>query len=76
MIHLDGRLREEGLQTRMILQVHDELLFEAPEEEVERAQALLKAAMETVEFPPGKAYSLKVPLVVELGRGPHWAALK
>jgi len=76
MIGLDRRLREEGLRTRMILQVHDELLFEVPEDEVEAARALVKAAMETVEFPAGKEYALKVPLVVEIGVGPHWAAVK
>jgi DNA polymerase-1 len=76
MIYLDERLREEELKTRMILQVHDELLFEVPEGEVERAQALVKTAMETVEFPAGKEYPLKVPLVVEMGTGPHWAAVK
>ncbi|HKZ53490.1 MAG TPA: DNA polymerase I [Candidatus Acidoferrales bacterium] len=76
MIRLDERLRAEKLRTRMILQVHDELLFEVPEDEVERARKLVKAAMETIEFPRGRAYPLKVPLVVEVGAGPHWAAVK
>jgi DNA polymerase-1 len=76
MIRLDERLKKERLRTRMILQVHDELLFEVPEAEVAHAQALVKATMERIEFPAGKEYSLTVPLVVELGTGPHWAALK
>jgi DNA polymerase-1 len=76
MIRLEERLRAEKLRTRMILQVHDELLFEVPEDEVERARKLVKAAMETIEFPRGRAYRLKVPLVVEVGVGPHWAAVK
>ncbi len=76
MIHLDERLRAAGMRTRMLLQVHDELLFEAPEEEAARAGALVKETMERVEFPRGREYALKVPLVVDVGVGPNWATLK
>jgi len=76
MIRLAERLRAEKLRTRMILQVHDELLFEVPEDEVEAARKLVKATMEAIEFPRGRAYPLKVPLVVDVGVGPHWAAVK
>ena len=58
----------------MIRKVHDELVFEAPEAEVERARALVKEAMENIRLPGG--LRLKVPLVVETGAGPNWAALK
>ena len=74
MIQLHERLPQAGLRTRMILQVHDELLFEVPEEELERAQALVKEAMENVALPGG--LRLQVPLLVETGAGPDWAALK
>ena len=74
MIQLHERLPKAGLRARMILQVHDELVFEAPEAEVERARALVKEAMENVQLPGG--LRLKVPLVVETGAGPNWAALK
>jgi DNA polymerase-1 len=53
----------------MLLQVHDELVFEAPPEELERAMALVKAGMEQVMM-------LSVPLVVDLASGPNWAKLK
>jgi DNA polymerase-1 len=76
MIRLDERLREEKLRTRMILQVHDELLFEVPEEEIPQARELVKAGMEQIEFPPGKPYPLRIPLVAEVGVGRHWAELK
>jgi DNA polymerase-1 len=49
----------------MILQVHDELLFEVPQGELERVRALVKSAMEQV-------YTLKVPLVADLKAGPNW----
>ena len=66
MVHVDRALRAEGLATRMILQIHDELLFEAPTPEVERASAVIRAQMEGV-------HPLRVPLPVELGVGPTWA---
>ena len=69
MIAIDARLRSEGFQTAMLLQVHDELVFEAPPDELERAMALVKAEMEGV-------MSLSVPLVVDLASGPNWAELK
>jgi DNA polymerase-1 len=69
MIDIDVRLRSEGLSTTMLLQVHDELVFEAPPEELERAMALVKAGMEQV-------MTLSVPLVVDLASGPNWAKLK
>jgi DNA polymerase-1 len=65
MLEIDRRLAAEGLQTKMILQVHDELLFEGPEEELDRLRALVKPAMEQV-------YPLSVPLVVDIKAGPNW----
>jgi DNA polymerase I len=60
-----------GLQARMLLQVHDELLFEAPEAEVEATIAAMRNVMETAPLP---AVRLKVPLVADAGSGRHWGA--
>ncbi len=68
MLAVDRRLREEGLGTKMLLTVHDELVFEVPEAEADVAPALIKAAMEGVA-------ELKVPLVVEVGIGDNWAEI-
>ncbi|HIY07705.1 MAG TPA: DNA polymerase I [Firmicutes bacterium] len=65
MVRVWNRLREEGLQARLVLQVHDELIVEAPEEEAERASQIVREAME-------QAAQLKVPLVVDLGTGKTW----
>ncbi|MCH7985319.1 MAG: DNA polymerase I, partial [Acidobacteria bacterium] len=69
MIAIHQRLREGKLRTRMLLQVHDELLFEVPEDELDAARALVKSAMEQV-------HSLRVPLLVDLHTGPNWSLLK
>jgi DNA polymerase I len=66
MLVVDRQLSEERLASRLILQVHDELLFEAPEGEVERLAALACAAMERVA-------TLSVPLKAEVGVGRTWA---
>ncbi|MGH9787257.1 MAG: DNA polymerase, partial [Candidatus Acidiferrales bacterium] len=76
MIRLATRLKEEGLRARMILQVHDDLLLEAPEEETGRAQEMMKETMERLKLPDGKEVPLKVPLRVEVGSGANWAAVK
>jgi DNA polymerase-1 len=68
MIAIDERLREKKLSTRMILQVHDELLFEAPVKEKEVLEKLVRKEMEGV-------HKLIVPLVVEMGTGPNWRDL-
>ena len=68
MIAIDKRLTDEKFAARMILQVHDELLFEAPAEEREALEKLVREEMEGV-------YSLAVPLVVEVGTGPNWRDL-
>jgi DNA polymerase I len=65
MIRIDAALRERKLQSRMLLQVHDELVFEAPEAEVEELRALVKQEMENVR-------PLLVPLDVEIGVGSNW----
>ena len=69
MIRIDAALRERGLTSRMTLQVHDELVFEVPEREVEVIQSLVREQME-------KAHALAVPLLVEMGVGPNWRDLE
>ena len=65
MIKIDEKLEEQNLKTKMLLQVHDELLFESPLEEVEIAKTLIKTEMES-------AFETKVPLLVEVGVGNNW----
>jgi DNA polymerase-1 len=67
MIRIHGNLR--GMQAKMLLQVHDELVFEAPLEEVEAVRAMVKSEMESVE-------RLEVPLVVDVGVGDNWRDAK
>jgi DNA polymerase-1 len=69
MIRIDDALRTDGLQGKMLLQVHDELVFEVPPEELEPVQKLVKHQMEN-------AAQLSVPLVVDLGLGPNWLETK
>ena len=69
MVRTDRALRERGLQSRLILQVHDELLLECPPEEAEQAAEILRREMEG-------AAELKVPLVAEVHRGKNWAEAK
>ena len=69
MIRIDDALRTEGLQSKMLLQVHDELVFEVPSEELAVVQELVKHQME-------HAAQLSVPLVVDLGVGPNWLETK
>ena len=65
MIRIWNVLRKERLKTKMILQVHDELLFDVPKEEVELIERIVKTEMEN-------ACKLKVPLLVEIGKGKNW----
>ncbi|MFH5833628.1 DNA polymerase I [Halalkalibaculum sp. DA384] len=65
MINIQQFLEKNGLKTRMLLQVHDELIFEVPEEEQQSVPAKILELMET-------AYSLKVPLKVEMGLADNW----
>lgn len=69
MLKADEALRRAKLQAKMILQVHDELVFELPQNEVEAASTVIKQAMET-------AFSLDVPLIVEIGVGNNWMTAK
>jgi DNA polymerase-1 len=68
MINVHQRLHEELPHTKMILQVHDELIFEVPEKELDEAKRLVRQEMEAV----GKQLGLSVPLKVELGVGKNW----
>lgn len=65
MIDMAARLEKEKLKTRLLLQVHDELIFEAPEEEIERLKEIVPDVME-------HAVELKVPLKVDYSYGPTW----
>jgi DNA polymerase-1 len=65
MIKIDRQLAEQKLRTRMVLQVHDELLFEVPEDETDVVTSLVKEAMEHV-------IELRVPVVADLAFGENW----
>ncbi len=69
MIRIDADLRERKLRSRMLLQVHDELVFEVAEDEVDTMKRLVTERMEQV-------HELKVPLKVEVGVGPNWRDLE
>lgn len=69
MIRLDQELEQEKMKSRVLLQVHDELLLEAPPEEAQAAAAMVKRVMENVA-------KLQVPLLVEAGIGPNWRDAK
>jgi DNA polymerase-1 len=69
MIRIDAALRKRGLKSRMTLQVHDELVFEVPEAEIEVMQTLVREQME-------KVHPLTVPLLVEIGVGSNWRDLE
>lgn len=65
MVKIAARLKKEELKTRMLLQVHDELVFDVPHDELERSALLVKEEMES-------AFELSVPLLVEVGSGENW----
>ncbi len=69
MVRVRDRLRREGLQGRLLLQIHDELIVECPEAEAETVKRLLEEEMEAVA-------GLSVPLTADAGAGPNWLAAK
>ena len=69
MIHIHSALRDKRLNSRMLLQVHDELVFEVPGPELEEVQGVVRHEME-------HAAELSVPLVVDIGIGDNWLATK
>ena len=69
MVRMEGALSEAGLSTRMLLQVHDELVFEAPDDEVDRALPIIARVMEEAPHP---AVTLRVPLAVEAKAALNW----
>jgi DNA polymerase-1 len=69
MVRIDRELESRGCRTAMLLQVHDELLFESPPEEAAEVAAMVKREMERV-------YRLEVPLLVDVGVGDNWRDAK
>jgi DNA polymerase-1 len=69
MINIDRELEKQKLKSRMLLQVHDELVFEVPRDEVDSMRELVKRNMES-------AIELRVPLVVDVGVGTNWRDAK
>lgn len=70
MIRIDAMIRERGLKSNMTLQVHDELVFDVPENEVDEMRSLVRDQMENVHP------ELSVPLMVEIGVGKNWRDLE
>ena len=69
MVNVYDRLKKENMKTRMLIQVHDELLLEAPLEEKEKAKQVLREEME-------RAASLSVKLLVDVHEGANWVEAK
>ena len=69
MLRVEKRLKSEGLEARMLMQVHDELLLECPKEELKKVREVLEEEMES-------AAELRIPLVVDSGFGDNWMELK
>ena len=68
MLSISSRMKDEGVRSRILLQVHDELIFEVPEDEVHVMEVLVRDCMEN-------AYSLSVPLRVEIETGMSWGEM-
>jgi DNA polymerase-1 len=66
MVNIQKAIAEKKLRTRMILQVHDELVFEVPEQEKDIIEPLIRHEMES-------AVTLSIPVVVDIGWGNNWA---
>jgi len=66
MLEIDRLIEKNHLRSKMILQIHDELIFEVPDEEIEQLKVLVKQGMEGV-------FALKVPLIVDVNVGKNWA---
>lgn len=71
MIRMPHALERAGLKAKLLLQVHDELVFEVPEQELEASAALIKKVMQDAPLP---TLALRVPLVAEAGHAKNWAA--
>ena len=71
MLAVFDEMRKRQMKSRMIMQVHDELVFEVPEDEVEAMAALVGSLMSEV---PTKRLNLSVPLETDVGAGPNWDA--
>jgi len=69
MLHVDEEFKRNGLAARLLMQVHDELLVEVPDKEVDKVTEILKHEMET-------AVELDVPLVADVGVGENWMDAK
>ena len=69
MLRIDAEIRRRKLKSRMTLQVHDELVFEAPENEVEQLRGLVCDCMQNI-------HPLRVPLLVDIGVGKNWRDLE
>jgi DNA polymerase-1 len=69
MVNARGALRDAGLETRLVLQIHDELLFEGPESEVDQASKIVAAEM-------AGAYEMDPPLEVDVASGENWLEAK
>jgi DNA polymerase-1 len=69
MVRCDHAVKEAGLRSRMILQIHDELLFEGPAEEAEEVKRIATLQM-------GNAFEMDPPLAVDAGIGPDWLSAK
>jgi DNA polymerase-1 len=69
MIQMPGALKEANLNAKMLLQVHDELVFEVPEDEVEKTTPIITSVMEKAALP---ALQISVPLTVDCGIGDNW----
>ena len=69
MINVDKALKNGGYKAKLVMQVHDELVIDCPQEEAEAVSKLLQYEMEN-------AVSLKVPLTVEVGFGDNWREIK
>ena len=69
MLRVTKRLAQDGMAAKLVLQVHDELILDAPESEAEAAKALLKEEMEA-------ATQLRVPLIAEVSTGKSWYEAK
>ncbi len=65
MVRLRERLKKDKLCSKMILQVHDELVFEVPKDEIDTMRSVIREEMES-------AYELSIPLTVDMGEGGNW----